>query len=136
MKLLDTMVLVSAMNPADKYHKAGMAYLTRLQSAHQSYVPTSTLTEFDLVMRNNEYTEGEIAETWTAIAPLIGNRVMATTPSAHVTATEMRLKGLTYFDSLIVALAKETKAVVITRDAEIAKHVKTEWGPVQGTSQV
>lgn len=135
MKLLDTIVLVAAMNPANKYHKTGMAYLRALQSAEETFVPTSTLTEFDLVMRNRGYTEGEIAETWTAVAPLITNSVAPTTPSAHLTATEIRLKGLAYFDSLIVALAKETNAVVITRDAEIAKHTKTEWGSVQTTSQ-
>jgi predicted nucleic-acid-binding protein len=78
-RLLDTIVLVSAMNPANKYHKTEMSYLTRLQSTQKTYVPTSTLTEFDLVMRNNEYTESEIAETWTALAPLLGRRVAPTT---------------------------------------------------------
>lgn len=121
------------MNPTDKYHKTGMSYLRALQSTEGTYVPTSTLTEFDLVMRNTEYTESEIAETWTALTPLLGERVAPTTPSAHLTAAEMRVKGLTYFDSLIAALAKETKAVVITRDPEIAKHVETEWGPIQRT---
>ena len=134
MKLLDTIVLVSAMNPANKYHKTGMFYLTTLQSAEETYVPTSTLTEFDLVMRNSEYAESEIAETWAALAPLLGHRVAPTTPSAHLRAAEMRVKGLTYFDSLIVALAKEMKAAVITRDAEIARHVETEWGSIQRTS--
>jgi predicted nucleic acid-binding protein len=126
-KLLDTIILVSAMNPADKYHKTGMNYLVTLQSAEETYVPTSTLTEFDLVMRNSDYTESEIAETWTALVPLLGRKIAATTPSAHLTAAKVRAEGLTYFDSLIVALAKETKAVVITRDAEIARHAKTEW---------
>jgi predicted nucleic acid-binding protein len=130
-KLLDTIILVSAMNPDDKYHKTGMTYLTTLQSAEETYVPTSTLTEFDLVMRNSEYTESEIAATWTALVPFLGRRIAPTTPSAHLTAAELRAQGLTYFDSLIVALAKETKAVVITRDAEIARRVETEWGQSQ-----
>ena len=134
MKLLDTIVLVSAMNPANKYHKTGMSYLTTLQSAEETCVPTSTLTEFDLVMRNSEYTESEIAETWAALTPLLGHRVAPTTPSAHLTAAGMRVKGLTYFDSLIVALAREMKAAVITRDAEIARHVETEWVSIQRTS--
>ena len=134
MKLLDTIVLVSAMNPDNKYHKTGMSYLTTLQSTEETYVPTSTLTEFDLVMRNSEYTESEIAETWTALTPLLGRRVAPTTPYAHLTAAEMRVKGLTYFDSLIVALAREMKAAVITRDAEIARHVDTEWESIQRTS--
>jgi predicted nucleic acid-binding protein len=34
---------------------------------------------------------------------------------------------MTYFDSLIVALAQEMEATVITKDLEIAKRVETEW---------
>lgn len=128
MKLLDTMVLVSAMNPANKYHKTGMSYLTTLQSPGETHIATSTLTEFDLVMRNSRYTESEIVETWEALGPMLGRRIAPTTPTSHMTAAELRSKGLAYFDSLIVALAKETEAIVITRDAEIAKHAKTEWG--------
>jgi predicted nucleic acid-binding protein len=133
-KLLDTMVLVSAMNRANKYHNTGMSYLATLQSTENTYVPTSTLTEFDLVMRNREYTESEIAETWAALTPFLGEKVAPITPSAHLAATDLRVKGLTYFDSLIAALAKETKAVVITKDAEIAKHAETEWEPTQKIS--
>jgi predicted nucleic acid-binding protein len=126
-KLFDTIILVSAMNPDNKYHKTGISYLRTLQSTEEAYVPTSTLTEFDLVMRNSEYTEDEIAETWTALAPLLDRKIAPTTSSSHLAAADLRVKGLTYFDSLIAALARETKAVVVTRDAEIAKHVETEW---------
>lgn len=127
MKLLDTMVLVSAMNPADKHHKNGMSHLRALQSNEKMLVPTSTLIEFDLVLRNSGYTETEIAETWTALAPLVGQKVLRTTPSTHLAAAEMRSERLTYFDSLIAALAKESQAVVVTRDIGISKHVATEW---------
>jgi predicted nucleic-acid-binding protein len=126
-KLLDTIVLVGAMNPEDKYHKAAMGHLRAVQSAGKVYVPTSSLIEFDLVMRSREYAEVEIRETWTAIAPLIDRKVVVTSPSAHLIAAEMRSQGLTYFDSLIAALAKEMEAVVITRDPEISRHVDTEW---------
>ena len=121
------MVLVSAMNPANKYHKAGMKCLKRLRTAESTCVPTSTLIEFDLVMRNNGYTENEIADTWAAIMPLVERNYLATGLSAHLSAAGMRLKGLTYFDSLITALAKEMNAIVITRDDEISKYVETEW---------
>ena len=129
MKLLDTMVLVSAMNPGSKYHKTGMTYLRGLRTSEATHVPTSTLIEFDLVMRNNGYTESEIADTWTALAPFVERKFVATIPSAHLAATGMRVKGLTYFDSLITALAKEMNATVITRDEEISKHVRIEWEP-------
>ena len=127
MKLLDTIVLVSAMNPADRYHKDGLVHLRSLQSAEGACVPSSALIEFDLVLRNSGYTENEIGETWRALTPLVGRKLWATTPSAHLNAADLRSKGLTYFDSLITALAKEMRAVVITRDAEISKHVDTEW---------
>jgi len=52
---------------------------------------------------------------------------VATTPSAHLAAAEERSKGLSYFDSLIAALAKEMHAVVVTRDPQISRCVGTEW---------
>lgn len=127
MKLLDTMVLVTAMNPSSKYHKTGMTYLGALRASEATRVPTSTLIEFDLVMRNNKYTEAETADTWTALAPFVEGKFVATTPSAHLIAAGMRVKGLTYFDSLITALAKEMNAIVITRDDAISQYVGTEW---------
>ncbi len=129
MRLLDTMVLVSAMNPGNKHHKTGMTYLKRLRTSETTLVPTSTLIEFDLVMRNNGYTESEIADTWAALASFIEEKFVATTISAHMAAAGMRTKGLTYFDSLLTALAKEMDATVITRDGEILKYVDTEWEP-------
>lgn len=127
MKILDTIVLVGAMNPDDKYHKTAIGHLRAVQSGGKVYVPTSSLTEFDLVMRSREYTETEIGETWTALAPLIDRKVVVTTPTAHLAAAGMRSQGLTYFDSLIAALAKEMEAVVVTRDPKISRHVGTEW---------
>ena len=127
MKLLDTMVLVGAVNPDDKNHKVGMAHLSSLRSHAEVYVPTSTLTEFDLVLRNGGYDETEVGETWTALAPLIGDKIAALTPAAHLRAAQMRSRGLTYFDSLIAALAKEMKAAVITKDSEISRHATVEW---------
>ncbi len=129
MRLLDTMVFVSAMNPGNKHHKTGMTYLKRLQTSEATRVPTSTLIEFDLVMRNNGYSESDVADTWAALAPLVAGNLVATTLSAHMQAAGMRGKGLTYFDSLITALAKEMNSTVITRDYEISKYVDTEWEP-------
>ena len=126
MKLLDTMVFVSAMNPSNKLHKTGMAYLNELKTSELTRVPTSSLVEFDLVMRNNDYTEDEISNTWGAVMPLVEGSYVSTTPSAHLVAASLRMKSLTYFDSLIAALAIETNSVVVTRDDAIARHVKTE----------
>jgi len=121
------MVLVAAMNPIDKYHKAGMTYLKNLGKSKPCNIPTSTLTEFDLVMRNKAYTEDEIADTWRALSPLVEENYLPTTLSAHLSAASFRARGLTYFDSLITALAVEMNAVVVTRDDAISKHVGTEW---------
>ena len=127
MKLLDTVVFVSALNPDERQHKTAMSHLRSLRSGQDVYVPTSTMTELDIVLRNNEYTRNEIFETWQALAPFIGRKLTATTPTAHQAAAMLRLGGMTYFDSLITALAQERKAVVITRDLEIGKRVETEW---------
>lgn len=90
-------------------------------------MPTSTLTELDLALRNNGYSRSEIFETWQALAPMIGGKLVATSPITHQMAAMLRLGGMTYFDSLIVALAQEMEATVITKDLEIAKRVETEW---------
>jgi predicted nucleic acid-binding protein len=121
------MVLVGAMNPADRYHRAAMSYLRELKTSDAVYVPTSTLMEFDLVMRNKGYTEDEISDTWLALAPLIEERYVATPPSVHLTAAILRAKGLTYFDSLIASLATELDATIATRDKAISQHVNIEW---------
>lgn len=127
MKLLDTMVLVGAMNPTDRYHKTAMMYLKETKNSERAHLPTSTLIEFDLVMRNNGYTEDEISDTWRALSPLVQENCVATTLSAHSVAPSFRAKGLSYFDSLITALASEMDAIVVTRDDAISKHVRTEW---------
>ncbi len=127
MKLLDTMVIVSALNPRDSYNKTAMSHIKSLRSAQDVYVPSSVLIELDLVLRNSGYFRNEILETWGALAPLIGRKVAGTTPATHETAATLRTGGMTYFDSLITALALERKAVVVTRNVEISKRVETEW---------
>jgi predicted nucleic acid-binding protein len=127
MKLLDTMVFVSALNPDERHHRTATAHLKSLRSNQDVHVPTSTLTELDIAMRNNGYTRSEIYETWQALAPMIGRKLLTTTPTTHQTAAMLRLGGMQYFDSLITALALERKAIVVTRDPEITKRVKTEW---------
>jgi predicted nucleic acid-binding protein len=115
------------MNPADRYHKTAMMYLGETKKSERAHVPTSTLIEFDLVMRNNGYTENEISDTWQALSSLVQENYVATTLSAHLIAASLRAKGLSYFDSLITALAAEMDAIVVTRDDAISKHVRTEW---------
>ena len=127
MKLLDTVVFVSALNPDDRHHKTAIAHLKSLRTEQEVFVPTSTLTEFDIALRNNGYTRSEIFETWQALAPMIGRKLTPTTPTAHQMAAMLRLGGMQYFDSLITALAQEMKAIVITRDTEIIKRVETAW---------
>ena len=127
MKLLDTVVFVNALNPEDRHHKTATAHLKSLRSSQDVYVPTSTLTELDITLRSNDYTRSEIFETWQALAPLIGGKLIATTPTAHQAAAMLRLGGMQYFDSLVTALAQERRAIVITRDPEIAKRVETQW---------
>jgi len=127
MKLLDTVVFVSALNPDERHHKTAITHLKSLRTDQDVFVPTSTLTEFDIALRNNGYTRSEIFETWQALAPMIGRKLTPTTPTAHQMAAMLRLGGMQYFDSLITALAQEMKAIVITRDPEIVKRVETKW---------
>ena len=57
------MVFVGALNPDERHHKTAVAHLKSLRSDQDVYVPTSTLTELDIAMRNNGYTRSEIYET-------------------------------------------------------------------------
>jgi predicted nucleic acid-binding protein len=127
MKLLDTMVFVSALDPVDRQHATAMSHMKSLRAGQDTYVPTSTLTELDFVLRINGYSRNEMFETWEALAPFVGGKLTATTPTAHQEAAMLRLGGMMYFDSLITALALERNAIVVTRDVEISKRVKTEW---------
>ena len=128
MKLLDTIVIVGALNVRDRHHRKASKYLDMLAVANDLVMPLSTLMEFDLLMKARDYTDDERRSSWIELAPKISpQKLLGHTASTFIRASELQKEGMGYFDSLITALAQELNSSVITDDKYIAKHVETEW---------
>lgn len=128
MRLLDTVVIVGALNPDDDHHGKASTYLDRLRRAPAVHIPDSTLFEFDLLMKARGYTEAERETTWLELSPKIPRKkIVNISPTVLAAASELQAEGMGYFDSLITALALELRASVITDDRAIAARVKAEW---------
>lgn len=128
MKLIDTTVIVGALKPDDDHHKKASIYFNRLIEAADIRIPTSTLIEFDLVMKARNYTDSERETTWLELSPKIPReKIISISPTALATSSHLQSQGMGYFDSLITALALELKASIITDDKAIAAKVKAEW---------
>jgi len=128
MRLLDTIVIVGALNVRDIHHRKASKYLDMLAMDNELFMPLSTLIEFDLLMKARDYTEDERRSSWIELAPKISpQKIIGQTASTFVRASELQNEGMGYFDSLITALAQVLNSSVITDDKDIAKHVETEW---------
>lgn len=128
MRLIDTLVLVGALNPMDRYHERARRHLSSLETRGDTMIPASSLIEFDLVMKTRRYTLGEVQDTWFALTDLVkSEKILGMAPAALREAAGLRDKGLGYFDSLIAGLAISSRATIVTNDKAIARLVKTEW---------
>ncbi len=128
MRLLDTVVIVGALNPDDRHHKKSLIYLDDLKRVPAVHIPDSTLFEFDLLMKARGYAEAERETTWLELSLKIPRRkTVSVSSTALAAASELQADGMGYFDSLITALALELGASVITDDRAIAARVKAEW---------
>jgi len=128
MRLLDTVVIVGALNVRDKHYRKASKYLDMLAMDNDIVIPISTLMEFDLLMKARNYTDDERRSTWIELAPKISpQKLLGHTASTFVRASELQKEGVGYFDSLITALAQELNSSVITDDKDIAKCVEAEW---------
>lgn len=128
MKLLDTVVIVGALNPDDRRHKRASVYLDKLSKDPLVKVPVFTLLEFDLLTKVRGYTEEERVTTWLEVSSKIpSEKVAPLGPAVFARASGLQRQGLSYFDSLVSALALELRATVITDDKTIASVVSSEW---------
>lgn len=128
MRLIDTLVLVGALNPADRYHENAKRHLGSLETRNDTVIPASSLIEFDLVMKTRKYTLDEVQDTWFAMSEIVkSGKVIGITPGALRESAALREKGLGYFDSLIAGLAISSVATIVTNDKAIARFVETEW---------
>jgi predicted nucleic-acid-binding protein len=126
MRLLDTVVLVAALNVKDRYHKKASRYLDKLED--DIFVPLSVMLELDLLMKARKYTDKERRDSWIELATRISSgKILVHTALTLARASELQREGMGYFDSLVTALAQELNSIVITTDSEIAKQVQTEF---------
>jgi len=128
MRLLDTVVLVGAVNPADPYHRKALEHLDSLASNPEVFLPSTAILEFDLELKAHGYTAVERETTFEDLSVKVPQgKILALSPSAMIEAVKTEAQGLGYFDSLISAQAGIANAHVVTTDREIAKYARTVW---------
>ena len=128
MKLLDTVVLVEALNADDKHHRKASTHLHSLIENPTVMVPSTTLIEFDLLMKARDYSQEERRQTWLELSPRLPKaKIAIPTPTSMGEACLLEREGMGYFDALITALAVELRAEVITDDKAISSRVTSSW---------
>ena len=127
-RLLDTDVIMCAINPKDQDHERGLYYLAMLAEKANYYLPSEVLLEADLELKAYGYTYKEEQITFEELAVKIpARKILPVTPAILAVAIEYQAKGISYFDSLIITRAKLSNAIVVTRDEVIASYVETTW---------
>jgi len=129
MQLIDTIVLVGALNTESEHHNKAGKYLSLVGDEEgETLIPLSTLTEFDLVMKGRNYTFNQRRDAFDWLSIFIPEtRVLPSSVTSLKIAAGLEETGMSYFDSLISAVAMEKDAVVLTSDEAISKIVKTRW---------
>ena len=128
MKLIDTMVLVTSINPRDERHLKALNHLDAVTLDVETFVPAPVLIEFELELMSHGFDEDQrriILEDLITAVPK--NKVLPQSVNAMLNALTLYQSGVTYFDSLIAGMAQESGATVITTDKVVAKVVKTTW---------
>lgn len=125
-RFIDTIVLVGAIK--DELHSAALRHMQSVSRDPETFLPFSSALEFDLVLKGRGFTDKERADAldWltSSIPP---DKVACGSLSSLVEAARLQSNGMGYFDSLVAALALASDGVVITKDREMSKVVKTKW---------
>ncbi len=129
MNLIDTVVLVAAINPTNEQHRVASDYLGLVGDEDEdTFVPTTTLLEFDLVMKGRKYTSSQRSAAFSWLSHQVPEtRLISNSPNSIMIALELQEMGLGYFDSMIAALANQTSSAVVTPDKMISQVVSTKW---------
>jgi predicted nucleic acid-binding protein len=128
MRLLDTVVLIGALNAGSRHHAESVRHLNQLREDDETRVPAVVLLEADLVMKARGYSAEERRLTWRALEGWVSaEKVVPSTASSMRGAVALQERGLDYFDSLIASLAIEAGATVVTTDRALSGVVSTDW---------
>jgi len=129
MNLLDTVVLVAALNPKNEAHDRAVEFMNLLENeGEDTFLPMSALIEFDLVMKGRKYSPNQRRAAFSWLSFLVPeNKIISNSSPSLVVAIELQEIGLSYFDSMISALAIEKNATILTSDKMISKVASTRW---------
>jgi len=120
MKILDTVVLASALDRKDPRHARGRNHLFSVITDEEVFVPSVCVIELDLVAKANGVKELQRAKINDKLATLIArDKILPVTPSMVARACKLATKARwrsKYFDMLIAAAALEHSAEIITTD--------------------
>ena len=128
MQLADTVVLVAAINPGNANHDLAFRYLTLIGKDDETFVPLTSVIEFDLVMKERKYTSSQRIDAFGWLSHMVPSvKIAFNSVLSMGEAIKLQESGMGYFDSLITGLAIEKNATVLTTDKEISKITKTKW---------
>jgi len=128
MQIVDTIVLVGAINPRSANHDLASRYVSLVGKDEETFVPLVSAIEFDLVMKGRKYTSSQRRDAFEWLTHMVPSvKIACNSVFSLRTAIEFQESGMGYFDSLIAALAIERNATVLTTDEEISEVAKTRW---------
>ena len=128
MQIVDTIVLVCAINPRSANYEKASHYLDLLGKDEETLVPLVSVIEFDLVMKGRKYTSSQRKDAFEWLAHVTPSAKMTSNSALSIkAAVGLQESGMGYFDSLIAALAIDLDSIVLTKDKEISKVVRTKW---------
>ena len=128
MQLLDTIVLVGSMNTHSEYHSEASKHLNLVNEDAETFVPLTTLIEFDLVMKGRNYTFNQRKDAFDWLTNFVPEtKIVPSSVGSLKIAAGLEETGMGYFDALISAIAIEKDAIVLTPDEEISKVAKIKW---------
>jgi predicted nucleic acid-binding protein len=128
LQLLDTIVLVGSLNVESEHHSPASSHLSLLNKDAETFVPLTTLLEFDLVLKSRNYTFNQRRDAFDWLSNFVPEaKIVPGSLASLKISTQLEESGMSYFDSLISGIAIERDATVLTPDKEISKVVKTLW---------
>jgi predicted nucleic acid-binding protein len=119
---------VASPNVKSEHHLKASKYLNRVDQDEETFVPLTSLIEFDLVLKGRDYTFNQRKDMFDWLANFVPEtKIVSGSLSSLKIAVELEEKGMSYFDSLISGAAIEKDATVVTPDPVISKFAKTMW---------
>jgi len=131
-KILDTVALVSYIEPNDPFHEDGKKHVRSVTTTDEVFVPSVALLELDIILKSRGFSYDERKRIFELLsAPIPSEKVLRLTTSILKRAVELdRVASWRrhYFDVLIASLAREYAADVVTTDIRMSKlGVNISW---------